>query len=202
LDEIPGGFKLAAVDEDGTRSEKIILCEKTMAQNTALAEDTIQKQLRKTGNTIFCCSKLTINLEQPYFIPVSTLNSLRREVLSNLDAMRASYPPLESGRVEDINVVFPDKELSFTGNVLNSKAMDFYKKRGVIIIEAAAEAGLNMHGKKVMTTKYCLKFQLDACPKVAGHRNTVEPLTLIDEQFNHFPLKFNCKECNMEVYYQ
>ena len=62
---------------------------------------------------------------------------------------------------------YPETELSYLGNALNEKAMAFYRRHGVMKTEPAAESGLDMHGRKVMTTKYCIKYQLDGCPRKA-----------------------------------
>jgi hypothetical protein len=73
---------------------------------------------------------------------------------------------------------YPETELSYLGNALNEKAVAFYRRHGVRKIEAAAESGLDMHGRKVMTTKYCLKYQLEACPregKQTSSARTVDP---------------------------
>jgi putative protease len=89
--------------------------------------------------------------------------------------------------------------LSYLGNALNEKAVAFYRRHGVKKIEPAAESGLDMHGRKVMTTKYCIKYQLDACPREGKKVPLQEPLTLVDEDGHRLRLKFDCKECAMEV---
>jgi putative protease len=90
--------------------------------------------------------------------------------------------------------------------VLNEKAAAFYRRHGVTRIERAAESGLDLRGRRVMTARYCLKHQLGWCPRYRGARENqaeppVEPLELVDEQGHHYPLRFNCKECQMEVYF-
>ena len=90
---------------------------------------------------------------------------------------------------------------TFQGNVLNHKAEAFYRRHGVVKIEPAAESGLDMRGRKVMTTKHCIKHQLGWCPKEKPDLHLAEPLALVDEQDNVFQLRFRCKECEMEVYF-
>ena len=46
-------------------------------------------------------------------------------------------------------------------------------------LEPAAESGLNLRGRTVMTTKLCLKHELGLCPKT-GAKQPAEPLALID----------------------
>jgi hypothetical protein len=49
--------------------------------------------------------------------------------------------------------------------VLNQKAASFYRRHGVLDIEPAAESGLDLTGHTVMTTRYCLKYELGLCPR-------------------------------------
>ena len=86
--------------------------------------------------------------------------------------------------------------------MLNSKAQEFYTRHGVKTIEPAAESGLDLRGRKVMTTKYCLGYQLGACPRLKPRNKLPEPLHLVDDQGMEFPLRFNCADCVMEVYFR
>lgn len=43
------------------------------------------------------------------------------------------------------------------------RAREFYARHGVTSIESAAESGLDLAGKRVMTTKYCIKHQMGWC---------------------------------------
>jgi putative protease len=99
------------------------------------------------------------------------------------------------------NFPFPTQELTYQGNVLNYKAAQFYRRHGVTKIEPAAESGLDLHGQRVMTTRHCLKHQLGWCPKEHPEIRLNEPLSLVDEQENIFPLRFRCKDCEMDVYF-
>ena len=84
---------------------------------------------------------------------------------------------------------------------MNKHAEEFYKRHCVEEIQSAAESGLDMTGKKVMTTKYCLKHQFNICPKVNLQSDHSEPLYLIDENKHQYELKFNCAKCEMEIYF-
>jgi putative protease len=99
------------------------------------------------------------------------------------------------GGVVRNDIPFPERELSYLGNVLNRDAEAFYRRHGVGRIEPAAESGLQMSGRKVMTTRYCVKHQLGLC----GY-SLPEPLALIDEQGRRLELDFDCAECEMSVF--
>jgi putative protease len=84
---------------------------------------------------------------------------------------------------------------------LNKKAEEFYESCGVNNIEPAAESGLSLTRRKVMTTKYCIRYQFDMCCKYNKNASVDEPLYLVDEMNKKYPLKFNCSDCVMEVYF-
>ncbi|MFA6176102.1 MAG: hypothetical protein WC765_05960, partial [Phycisphaerae bacterium] len=86
----------------------------------------------------------------------------------------------------------------YSDNVLNKKAQDFYRRHGVETIEPAAESGLDLTGRIVMTTKYCLQKELGLCRgKIAGV--PAEPMTLTDEDRREYEISFLCGECGMEI---
>ena len=89
--------------------------------------------------------------------------------------------------------------MDYRGNVLNRQAEQFYRRHGVQDIEPAAESGLDLHGRLVMTTKMCLRYELGACLKEDKRINLCAPLTLIDEEGNRLELRFDCAACQMEV---
>lgn len=54
------------------------------AQNRALSEEDIRKQIIKTGDSVFEIDDLKIETDGASFVPVSSLNALRREALDEL----------------------------------------------------------------------------------------------------------------------
>jgi putative protease len=107
-------------------------------------------------------------------------------------------PIIRGGAIRN-DVPYPTTELTFEGNVLNRKAEEFHRRHGVTKIEPAAESGLGMRGRRVMTTRYCIKHQLALCPKDDAQK-LAEPLSLVDSDGNTLELRFNCDECRMEVH--
>jgi len=92
------------------------------------------------------------------------------------------------------------KRLTFSANVLNAKAEAFYRRHGVEVIDPAAESGLDMRGRKVMTNRYCLRAELGRCPgKRPGH--PAPAWMLEDGDGRRFPVRFNCDDCVMEIFY-
>jgi putative protease len=201
-DEQTLGLALFAQDEDGNEAMVVQKVEKVLAEKPDQAFANIEKQLRKSGGTEFDCAFVRIDLSQAYFLPLSILNALRRDVLESLMAQRLENYPRPTGGALRNDVPYPEKTLTYRGNVLNAKAAAFYRRHGVETIQPAAESGLDMRGRLVMTTRHCIKYQLGYCPKINRTVHLEEPLSLIDEQGNHFPLRFRCERCEMEVYDQ
>ena len=206
LAETSNGLALIARDADGCEAMAALEVEKIRAEKPEQALAAIEKQLRKLGGTPFECTFVRCDLPEPYFIPLSTLNALRRAALEELEKQRrVEFPRLRGGAIKNA-APYPEKSLTYLGNVLNEKARDFYRRHGVIEIQPAAEHGLEMRGRKVMTTKHCLKHQLGYCArfnpsKIPPPERLQEPLALVDEQGNLYPLRFQCAKCEMEVFF-
>ncbi len=88
--------------------------------------------------------------------------------------------------------------MTYLGNVLNAKARAFYRRHRVETIEPAAESGLDMSGRVVMTTKYCLRKELGLCPG-RGRGTGAEPMILEDQEGRQYPIRFRCGDCGMDI---
>ncbi|MCE5323723.1 U32 family peptidase [bacterium] len=196
LHDTDTGLCLTAEDEDGNTAEYSIECEKVIAQKPEQTIDNINKQLSKLGGTIFTCTNVTFELSDIYFIPISVLNSLRRGVLDELIGVRAVNRPIDYGAIIRNDVPYPETYLSYRGNVLNICARRFYERHGVSSVEPAAESGLDMRGRKVMTTRYCIKRQIGLC---GSSKQANEPLFLVDSEGHKLELRFDCSRCEMDV---
>ena len=200
--ETTAGFQLSAEDQNGNLGVVPLKIEKSPARNAEQARTTLERQLTRLGESEFVCESFTSDLTQAYFFPVSQLNALRRELIEKMSAERARNFPRWAAQIVPNAVPYPQTELTFWGNVLNHQAEAFYRRHGVQSIEPAAESGLEMEGRKVMTTKHCLKFELGGCPHAERPIKFDEPLYLVDEEGLRLRLAFNCRECLMEVYFE
>jgi collagenase-like PrtC family protease len=202
LTETSEGFELHAVDEDGHTSSASCIATKEISTKGDEIIEALKKNLAKTGNTPFVVDNLQVDFTQNWFLPISKVNELRRETLENLITVRLDgYQRLERPIVKTDHP-FPVQDLDFTYNVSNRLARQFYKRHGVNEIEKAFELQWDPGKSRVMTTKYCVKYELGKCPKY--QRSTmgeklIEPLTLQHGE-NAYKLKFNCKPCEMEIW--
>jgi putative protease len=196
---LEGHLHLEAVDEDGVCARGEVPAVLDPADKPAQALDTITRQLGKLGDTIFELGDVQIAIQPPRFIPLAMLNALRRQVIAALELERLAQRPRRQGGALRNDFPFPEKRLAYWGNVLNHQAAAFYRRHGVEHIEPAAESGLEMRGRKVMTTRYCLRRQLGACLKEDGAQTLPGPLQMVDEQGNLFGLAFDCQQCVMEI---
>jgi hypothetical protein len=201
LEEAPQGLVLQAQDEDGVVAKATLRAEKVPAKKPTRAEATARRQLARTGGTPFACKRVELAWQQPYFLPVATLNALRRDVLGRLLAARAAARPRMPGRVVRNEAPYPQTRLTYLGNALNQQAVAFYRRHGVEEVAPAAESGLDMEGRVVMRSRYCLKHQLGLCDGTSQKTDLREPLYLVDEDGHHYRLRFRCADCEMEVLY-
>ena len=205
LAETPDGFALTLTDEDGFVGSATVVHPHQLATDATKAEATLREQLGRFGASIFEAHDIGLQLSQPWFVPASVLNALRRDALAALeDARTKGLIRLPRATPVEPPTPYPEDTLSFLGNVLNHKAHDFYAKHGVKVIAAAYEAHEEEGEVSLMITKHCVRFSLSLCPKqakgVTGVQGTVraEPLQLINGK-EKLTLRFDCKPCEMHV---
>jgi putative protease len=200
--EVEKGFLLTAMDEDGHNCSVVLEVEKEQTKTGESIEENIKKNLAKTGNTPFIVDDIEINFSASWFLPISKVNEVRREVLEELIETRVREYHREEKQIEKTDHPYPVENLDFTYNVSNKLARQFYHRHGVKEIEKAFELQWDPGKSRVMTTKYCVKYELGKCPRF--QRETMgekvkEPLVLKQGEIE-YKLKFNCKPCEMEIW--
>jgi putative protease len=202
LAETADGFALTLKDEDGIEGRATLAHAKEPAKNPERALVAIGESLGKLGATDFKAGAVKIVLAEPWFLPASALNALRRDAVDHLVAAREAArprphltPPVEPP------AIYPERELSYLANVLNSKARAFYQRHGVQLIADAYEADTTPGEVSLMVTKHCLRYSHSLCPKEAkGWVKGVnaEPMVLVNGK-ERLTLRFDCKACEMHV---
>jgi 23S rRNA 5-hydroxycytidine C2501 synthase len=199
--ETPGGFRLLLTDEDGFVGEAQVAHAKQLARSEA----GLKEHLARFGNTIFAPLDISVQSSQPWFVPPSVINHLRRDAVAALEHARArGYQRPPRGKAVEPPVPFPEDTLTYLGNVYNQQAHDFYAKHGVKVIEAAYESHEEEGEVSLMITKHCVRWSMSLCPKqakgVVGVKGTIkaEPLQLVNGS-EKLTLRFDCKPCEMHV---
>ncbi len=200
--ETEEGFQLTVVDEDGHQSISNLVTEKELAKSEESVIPNIKKNLVKTGNTPFIVDNIEVEFTKNWFLPISKVNEVRRIALEQLIDIRINEYHREEFQITKSDIPYPTEKLDFTFNVSNKLARAFYKRHGVTEIEKAFELQWDPGKARVMTTKYCVKYELGKCARF--QRDTMgekvkEPLTLKHGE-TEYKLKFNCKPCEMEIW--
>ena len=97
--------------------------------------------------------------------------------------------------------MYPQKQLSYLGNVANASAESFYRQHGVEDIKPAYELS-HVEDVPLMFAKHCLRYSIGHCLK--HHRTATkstykEPFFLIHKDLR-LRLKFDCRNCQMLIY--
>ena len=202
LSETESGFQLMATDEDGNVSTVTLVHPKETTKNNESIEENFKINLAKTGFTPYTADEIDVVFSQNWFLPISKINEMRRTVYEQLSEIRLANYVRHEHQIVKTSHPYPESKLDFTYNVANKVARKFYERHGVTEIEKAFELQWDPGKSRVMTTKYCIKYELEKCPKY--HKDTMdgklkEPLVLKQGELE-YKLKFNCKPCEMEIW--
>ena len=214
-------LQLRLIDEEGLQYA-VSLAADTMPQadhpdHNHLA---IEKQLAKLGDTPYqatCVDDLT---EGQRFIPASTLNALRRDAVASHTERRINHHrplpcPLEAHPVAPAAPATVD----YRANITNRQAEAFYLQHGYQVLEHGLDETHDYAHKALMTTKYCLRYELGCCLKgkdklaagskenTPGGRRAPQPQADIrptDTLYlcnngQRLLLTFDCRNCQMLV---
>ena len=176
-------------DEDNIKiSFKISSSEQ--AKNSEKMKESFVKQFSKTGESDFYVEDIKIESDLP-FMPISEINKLRRKILQELTQKRLSEYKREIQRpLKHCN--YYRNTLDYRANIHNQSAKEFYEKCNSIVNEFSLESSIPKHQIELMRTKHCIKYALNMCKSPIN-------LHLSDEKGKTFPLKFDCKNCEMVV---
>lgn len=81
-----------------------------MSKNVPTTIDSIEKQLTKTGNTVYNVEKIECELDDNIFIPIKNLNELRRNILEQLDDLRTKKNEIVYGEYNVVVANYPKEK--------------------------------------------------------------------------------------------
>ena len=191
------GFSLTLTDEDRNLVTLALPRDKELARSPQTKN--LEEQLAKLGNTPFEAIKVEVRFSDNWFIPVSALADLRRKAVDELLTLRSINYKREVSVWKSTSHAYPQTELTYLGNVMNSKAHSFYAAHGVKNIAPAFEKQ-PVEDAVLMFCKHCLRFSMGWCPvHQKGCSPYKEPYYLVSSDGKRFRLSFDCKNCQMKV---
>lgn len=202
VDASPEQVVLRLIDKTGLSVE--CRCDGVFdaANNPEAMAQTIRRQVAKSGDTIFSVEEVRVGRDaDKVFIPIGTINDLRRNALKLLHSKRLqSYLSPEPG-VADRSFTFVNNSIGAQVNVVNSMSEQFYRQHGVTEITKGLDlrgCQAEFDGERVMISSYCIRREIGECllekPKLKGD------LTL-QRGDKRYLLEFDCLKCQMSLIY-
>jgi len=218
LVEKEGGIELFVANQH-LENQDVSVClqmELSQANNPDKAMETIRTKLSQWGDTKFIVENVEIDFSQPYFIPASVLGELKRQLVVKLEDalverhrqnreirqdcfLRQDGQGLQDDTPYEQEIPYPEKSLSYLGNVINGLSHQFYENHGVEEIQDGFEKAMPDGDVVVMTTKHCIRYANGMCSREIGKPAT--PLYITNEK-GCFRLDFDCKKCQMKVVFE
>ena len=170
--------------------------------------DNIVRQLSKLGNTPYTLGRLTIaDGADGLFIPSSLLSDLRRmlveqlqQTTSDVSCESPAVSPRPDGALLSRGWQREYLQYPYLYNISNQSVRAFYQQRGLSPLSPAYELSPTSR-PLIMQCRHCLRYALGYCVRRGGRKpQWREPLYLRLGDGRRFELKFQCDECQMNIY--
>lgn len=214
------GFALSATGQGIKPTCQVLEMNKQKAMKPQ--RDNILRQLGKLGDTPYMADVIELEGQaDAYFIPLSALATLRREVVQAIELERPADVETPSAQPSVSPTAQPAHKLSGTlawqpeyrkftylYNIANTLSKSFYQREGLSnaadayeVSQGADEGSKRNDSVLVMQCRHCLRYSLGHCVKRGGKQPTwKEPLYLRLGDGRRFRLEFKCDECQMNIY--
>ena len=204
----PVGERDIALDISDSHGHKatVMACNVVSGEARVPQEEARRRTLEKTGGTGFVVERIEDRLGDR-FVAMSVIAELRRNAIEALERdIRITYR-YDYRRGEDMSVAYPSSQpLTYHDNVANHLAQSFYEQHGAEVGERALEAspmsasrtGKESVARRVMTSRYCIRRQLNRCLKTPAGREWRGPLYLVGNGCR-YGLEFDCSNCRMHL---
>lgn len=192
------GFAASMTDEDG--HSVTLPLDMPMEEARRPQRSRIEEELGKLGNTPFVARTVSIEMSREWFIPISSIAELRRQLVDELVRVRHIDYRTDQMERKQTDVVYPQRQLTYLGNVMNGQARQFYLQHGVTEVAPALEQQQPEHPLTVMFCRHCLRYSMGWCPRQHQEESPYrEPYFLSLPDGKRFQLQFDCKSCQMKV---
>ena len=198
-------------DEDGNEVRAFLNEDEVQpARNPEAVPANFAAQTGKLGGTAYRLESFEYKGDEFFFVPASTLNRVRRDLVEKMNALREErYRPAASVAADTPvsavakDLAVPAPALDYRVNCANSYARRLYSGADAVPVEPAYELEIEKHRRQpnepLMLCKHCIRAQVGQCLK----RNKVSDKfkgDLFLRSANHkFALRFDCEACRMEV---
>ena len=146
--------------------------------------------------TVFYAKNIVVNGEIP-FIPVSKLNEIRRNLTEKLkENILENYEFLRRETVFEPSEFPKTIKNDYKLNITNKFAKEIYEEAGLKNPQKGFEISQKTDNAVLMQTKNCMRKLAGMCLKNSDYKGN---LFLKDSYNNKYPLKFDCKNCVMEI---
>jgi putative protease len=203
LDFPDGAVRLRLVDEAGLVAEARSEGDFEPARDVDATRKAVHEALARLGDTPFVLGEVAI--EGSRFVPLSRLNTLRRDATASLLAARQAPRKATARRTNATpRAKLTTSRLDFTWNVANRAARAFYERAGAESIEPAAELQGDLRDRVVMTTRHCLRYELGWCPAHPNpepwrRRPAPSGSLFLENGSTRLECRFDCTRCRMEL---
>lgn len=200
-----------------------------LARDPGKARDNFEKQMMKMGEASYEVLEFRYPYGNGLpFLPMAALNQLRRDLADKMDRLlERHFHPMACHRGEidwnevacrwqsviHVSGVYPD-ELGYLLNIANSHARKLYRRCGVECVTPAYElekmshpasgssqsGSGSSHPELLMTCKHCIRFQLGQCLKKDSVDAAYAGDLFLTYGGHKFALRFNCHQCQMQVW--
>jgi putative protease len=191
------GIKFVIKDEDDNTFCHFDNTQHEKAINSAKQLEILKNRITKTGNTYFIITKVEINLSIIPYIKISELNFIKDLLINGLQKTRIENYKRISTTYQKAKINYFEKELDYKSNVINPLAKKFYMDRGVKNIELGFDSNTNIKNVDLMTTKYCLRYEINQC--FLNPKTTYRDELFLISNGNKFKLEFDCENCVMKI---
>lgn len=183
---------ITLIDEDNIQVKHSVSFNE-YANNPEKMKETYIKQLSKTGESDFYVSDIKIYDTKLPFMPVSEINRLRRKLFEELMQKRIeTYDKNKKYQSPMKHTQYFLSEVDYRANVYNETAKNFYENSNAKVCEYAFETKTPKRQVSLMRCKHCIKYALNMC-------KSPKNISIKDSKGVVYTLKFNCKNCEMEV---
>ncbi len=185
-------YKILLKDEDGITT--FIICKKDFGSK--ILKD---KLLNTFNNKEYEFKVVDIKIPKKINIKEEDLLKIRNNLYLKLRIMREKHRPKEKGKIINNTIIYPKKNITALDNVVNARAVRFYKQHGVKNIEYGIEYDKNIKNKQIWNGRYCIRYEQGYCSKKNNKYIPKLPWYIEDNFGNKYELKFDCSKCEMSI---